>query len=96
MCRRSSGRSGDCHAPQTGRNGRTPTLSVLVLTGKHIRSSRGRLQAVIPGIDPTDEAAVADWTKAFNARPFKERDVILRGALPSGRADKGRRRLDQD
>ncbi len=48
------------------------------------------------GIDPTDEAAVADWTKAFNARPFKERDVILRGALPSGRADKGRRRLDQD
>ena len=96
MRRRSSRRCCDCHAPQAGWNGRTSTLSVLVLTGKHIRSSRGRLRAVMPGIDPTDEAAVAGRIEAFTARPFKERDVILRGALPSGRDDKGRPRLDQD
>jgi len=39
------------------------------------------------GIDVTDEAAVAGWIEAFNARPLAERDAVLANLGPNADTD---------
>jgi hypothetical protein len=51
------------------------------------RSSLGPAEAITKamlaeGIDPHDQGAVLAWIEAFNARPFEERDKILRDRTP--------------